>query len=194
MRIEIMRYAYIVPGGHERTTQNIYRKIGSMFRKKGFTVKYVQINWWYRTPRDWVAQLQRAYKPSKRDVFFGFSFGAWTSFVAATEVHVDRLILCSLSPYFKEDLPGLRKYWWYRRVGKRKLKDFENYEFRELYKKIKCKTILICGSKEAECLKSRVEGAHRKIKGSRLVLVKGSKHDISNKDYTAAISDVIKSL
>ena len=48
------------------------------------------------------------------------------------------LFLCSLSPYFKEDLKFLKKSWR-NGIGKKRIEDLENFSFEELAKDIKCK-------------------------------------------------------
>jgi len=48
---------------------------------------------------------------NKNSLIIGFSFGAMVAFIASQKIRPKKLILCSLSPYFNEDLKKLRKGW-----------------------------------------------------------------------------------
>ena len=100
------------------------------------------------------------------------------------------LFLCSLSPYFKEDLKSLKKSWR-NSVGKKRLEDLKNFSFQKLAKDITCKTFLIAGEKEPKELHKRVNDAHKKIKNSELFIVDGAKHEISQKEYIDKLYEVV---
>ncbi len=111
---------------------------------------------------------------------------------SSNRIKLRKLILCSLSPYFKEDLKYLKKSWK-PYVGKRRLKDLENIEFNKLYKKANG-AILLVGNRESKERKRRVFDAHRKIKGSKLIEVKGARHNISQKEYLDSLKEIISKL
>src|SRR3989344_4182526 len=101
--------------------------------------------------------------------------------------------LCSLSPYFKEDLRFLKKSWR-NRVGKKRLEDLKNFSFQKLVKDITCKTLLIVGEKELKELHKRVDDAHKKIKNSELFIASNAKHEISQKEYIDKLHEVISNI
>jgi len=98
------------------------------FKSKGFIVKEVSIQWMYRVMSDYVEQFQDFYLKNKgeKNYILGFSFGAMIAFLSAPTLKPNKLFLCSLSPYFKEDLKNIddasRKFF-----GVRQLKDLENH-------------------------------------------------------------------
>ena len=49
---------YIIPGYSEFTKERKYQIVGSFFKKKGYSVKYVDINWKYKTMSDYVKEFE----------------------------------------------------------------------------------------------------------------------------------------
>lgn len=60
---------------------------------------------------DYLEEYRRQLKHKENDevYLFGFSLGAMLAFIIAKEVNAKKLILCSLSPFFKEDLKFIKK-------------------------------------------------------------------------------------
>ena len=136
------------------------------------------------------------YEKNKADnnIFFGFSYGAMTAFLASLKVKADILILCSLSPYFQEDLPSLFKYWK-KSVGKKRIKDFKTYKMSELVSKVRTQTFILYGEREGKFIEKRANDTFNKIKTDKqLIKVKGAKHDMGNKQYLEEIKKVIEKL
>lgn len=193
--------AFIVPGLTEGCRRRPYQEIGKAFKKKGITPIFADINWPRRVMSDYVAEFTSIYQKQSRKFtsktriyFFGMSFGAFICFIAATKLRVDRLILCSLSPYFREDLPKLR-LWWLRYSGKRRVADLKrNFSFTKLVKLISAKAILLVGEKEPTDLLQRVAKAHQVLKHSQLILIPNTKHDIGQPSYLTAVQKLIASL
>mgnify|MGYP000845411952 FL=1 len=118
------KIAYIIPGFKESSLrQSGYKKIAGYLKEKGIESIQVEIDWKYETParfKDFLAQFLNQYKRPKKDTevyLVGFSFGAVTAFLAEAKIKPKALILCSLSPYFKEDLMKMRPSWqkWFER-------------------------------------------------------------------------------
>ena len=145
-----MRNVYILSGGMESTRSREYREIGRLFGRKGFRVNYVEIEWRRKNPTDWVNQFINSYRPSDYDILFGFSWGAWSAFVASTRIKTDKLILCSLSPFFSEDIPHLKR-WWVKGAGKARIRDFKRYHFNSLASKCNAEAILMYRGKRGRC-------------------------------------------
>jgi len=188
---------FIIPAGFESPKAEVYLQIMAAFKAKGIKPCPVNIVWKRTTLTENLNQFLKQFEKSKVKGFylFGFSFGAYLAFVASAKITPKAQILCSLSPYFKEDL-SLLKNSWRKVIGKNRLEDIQkNYSFDELVKKVTCKTILIAGDEEGDKLERRVFDAYKKLSSQKeLVVIKGAKHDIRQKEYLEKIKEVIASL
>ena len=106
----------------------------------------------------------------------------------AAEVNPKQLLLFSLSPYFKEDFPLPKSYvnW----AGKRRVENFKKVSFNKLAVQINCPTLIFVGSKEISKYKDtdhRFDEAKKRIKKSKLVLIKDVGHDVDDPKYIEAI-------
>jgi hypothetical protein len=186
------KIAYIIAGyGESPASRPGYRKIAKMFKEQGFKVVQVKIKWKYKAIipfEKYTEQFLKQYKEADETCILGFSFGAIIALASGVELKPTSLILCSLSPYFKEDLKTIPPSWlkWYR-----KQYDTE-YVFKDLASQIVSKTYLLMGSKEEPF--PRVLDAKRKIKGSKLLVAKGAGHNPSHKEYLNQVSSVISDL
>lgn len=188
-----MKIAYVIPGFNESAKQEKYRKITNHLKKKGIMPIEVKIKWKYRTMSDYINQFLKIYQnfDNKNSLIIGFSFGAMVAFIASQKIRPKKLILCSLSPYFNEDLKKLRK-GWKKYVGKRRVKDLNNYSCNVLSKKIDCETILLVGDKEDKFIQKRVIKVGNKIKRGKVYFIKNAGHDIANKNYLKELLKHIK--
>ncbi|EKE21150.1 MAG: hypothetical protein ACD_7C00334G0004 [uncultured bacterium] len=187
---------YIIPGFKHSTNRKIYKDIGNLFPKKDFNKVYVEINWTRTTIKDWSRQfLEEFYKKDNSKTFlFGFSYGALISFLLSSEIEIDTQILCSLSPYFKEDLPRIRKSWK-ASMGHRRVTEFNKFVMSDIANKIKAKTFLLYGENESEFVITRAKDTFAKLNCKKyLEEVKNSKHDISGPEYFKEIQKTINLL
>lgn len=118
----------------------------------------------------------------------GFSFGSMIALGVAVKNNPKSLLLFSLSPYFKEDfpLPEKNQEW----AGKRRVKNFSDFSFNEMARQISCPTTIFVGEKEKKKYKNtwtRNSQAHKKIIGSKLIVVKGVGHDVADSLYVKSI-------
>jgi pimeloyl-ACP methyl ester carboxylesterase len=188
--------SFIIPGYKHSPYRKIYKDIIYEFEKKGIRTIPVNITWKYKTMSQWVEEFINIYNKNKTDtnIFFGFSYGAMIAFLASLKVPVDTLILCSLSPYFQEDLPKLPRYYK-RTMGKRRFADFQNIKASNLTPQIKASTILLYGTKEFKDVQMRAKNTFNKLNTKKkLNPVEGSKHNIGNKQYLNEIRKVINNL
>lgn len=188
----LRKIVYIIPGFTENTGLKGYQEVIKFFKSRNIKPIPIKISWKYKVMSDYVKQFEQQFKPNDNDevYLFGFSFGAMIGFISSTKIKPKVQFLCSLSPYFKEDLPYLKKSWK-EGVGKRRIMDFKNFSFNELAGKTKCKTILVAGTEEGKELKRRVKDANKKIKNSELFLIKGAKHEIFQDAYLAKLKEII---
>ncbi len=188
-----MKKIFIIPGYRHKSGDQAYIDLVNVFEKKKLASIVVPIKWKYSAFNKWLAEFDAFYEKNKAEetVLLGFSYGAMIALAAAVKIQPKLLILCSLSPYFKEDLVTMKKSW-VRAIGKRQMADFEKVSFNELAKNIKSKTILLLGEKETikyPELADRVKIAHQKI-SSKLVMVPNGDHNIGQKEYLEAIGKI----
>lgn len=189
------KIAYIIPGFAEKTTFKSYQHIIKFFKLRKFKVIPVKISWKYRVMSDYVKEFLSQVKQIKnnRVCLFGFSFGAMIALISSLKIKPKMLFLCSLSPYFKEDIKYLKKSWK-KIMGKRQISDLKNFSFNDLSKKIKCRTILVFGTKEGKETDRRIDDACKRIKNNELILIQNAKHKISQKEYINTLQEVISKL
>ena len=191
------KVVYIIPGyGETHLKQRSYKKIAQKYIAQGIEPIYVSIDWHKSTPENFDAYLQEFQsqykKPKNTKVYvLGFSFGAIIAFLTASKTKPNGLILCSLSPYFIEDLPSLKPAWvkWFQDTFTK-----NTYSFHTYASKIKTRTYIVVGDKEGNECMTRAKQAKKEIKNSKLVVVEGGKHNINQKEYQAAIEKIIKTL
>lgn len=173
------KLVFIIPGGGQSVRQKGYKKITRFFKLRGIRPVPAHISWNYRTMSDYIAEFLKQYEATrgKRVVYlWGFSWGAMIALITALKIKPAMLILCSLSPWFREDLlyVPLR---WRKRVGKRRLQEFKQLSFRQVAKQVRCPTILVAGSTEKKEL-----------------LAQGAKHNIAQKEYLETLEKIIDKL
>lgn len=191
------KIAFIIPGYSESKKNNpAYYKIAGYFKQKNIKPIIVDIDWKYKTMSDYIKQFKKIYSKNKKEAevyFLGFSYGAMVSFISSAELKPKVQILCSLSPYFKEDLPYIKE-WWKRYMGQGRLADFQRISFNALAKNVSSKTIILAGNKEGKEVDRRVRDASKKIKNSKLTIIPNAKHKIEQVEYLAEIRKVISNL
>lgn len=189
------KVAFIIPGWGDSVKWDRYKKIVPLLVSKKIRPVLVDIDWNHKTMTDYVNQFTKIYEKNKaKEVYvIGFSWGAIIGLLASQKINPKVLILCSLSPFFNEDLEYLRKRWK-NKLGKRRLEDFRTYSFKKIAKNVRCRTILLAGTEEHKLLLRRVNDANNKLKNSELVIIRGAKHNISRREYLDCIREIIYSL
>lgn len=186
------RVAYIIPGHNESAANNpAYHKIASFFRKRGVEPIIIDVPWRNKTMSQYVDHVLPQISAKDGEFYLlGFSFGAMISFLISTRRKPIAQMLCSLSPYFSEDLPFFKQRWkdW---AGKRRIEDFKNLSFDSLATLANGRTFILVGGEEIESVKRRVFFAHEKIVGSELVSIPHAKHDINSDSYLKAVEHLI---
>jgi hypothetical protein len=190
------KVVYIIPGyGESHLKQKGYNKIAEMFKGSGITPIHVDIDWHVTKFVDFELfskQLIKKFNARAGEEVYvlGFSFGAIIAFLTASQTYPAKLILCSLSPYFRQDLKKLKPAWqrWWNKVGKSDL------DFDILAKKVKAEIYLIAGDQESEAVLRRARSARRKLAKSHLFFAKGAKHNIGQKEYLVILEKLIKKL
>ena len=181
-----MKTILFIPGFGEGFDDRDYPGLLKLYEEAGYRAHFVRLQWSRTTINHWVKefnQLYAKYDPAGT-ILAGFSFGAITAFMAASERVPNELWLYSMSPYFQGDNP---KKAWTDLIGVRRTKAFRGINFDSLAKKIQCKSKVFYGELEGEEIEGRSKAAARALPSAQLIIVPGSDHDVADVHYLAAI-------
>lgn len=180
---------FIIPGYQERISSG-YKKLAKTIALKKYNPILVNIRWKYATMSDYVNQFTQLVDQhgSIKFYFIGFSFGAMIAFLASITLRPQRIFLCSLSPYFKEDLKNTKESDK-RSLGKKRLQDFNNFSFNKLATKIKSKTSLFVGERELSVVLSRARQAKKRIRNATLSILQNTDHQLKREKYFRSVAD-----
>lgn len=189
---------FIVPGFKHLPTNKAYKEIAKILKKKGYYPIPITIPWKQTTISENTDYFLKVYKKIKRKkkYILGFSFGAMIAFIASTKVRVSGLILCSLSPYFKEDIVKANNQWL-SAITEERYQDFLGLRFAGLVKQIKAKQILMLyGSKEEKSLINRVNETFDQVlsRDKYLIPILKTEHNIGDRRYLSKIHQTVKEL
>lgn len=99
----------IVPGMNQTYSDPGYDSIGAFYKTSGITPIYVEINWntvGLNTLSAIAVKISDMVKdsfPQSNVYLFGFSFGGVICLKVSQSLHIEHLLLCSMSPLFEED-------------------------------------------------------------------------------------------
>lgn len=198
------KFVFIVPGYRHKPTNKGYREIRKLLKKEGYSPISVAIPWKKSTISENTEFFLKKYKDivAKKQIkprqiyILGFSFGAMIAFLAATKISVKGLILCSLSPYFKEDL-SKNKPTRLTVLQEKRWKDFSSFRNSNLSEKIKAKRIfMLYGTKESRSLIKRVTATFKKVSAQKKYLfpILNTQHDIADKKYLYTLHSIAKEI
>lgn len=189
---------FIIPGFRHLPTNKAYKEIARMLKKEGYLPILIKIPWKQTTISENTQFFLKKYKKiaTKKKYILGFSFGAMIAFIASTKVSTSGLILCSLSPYFKEDLSKANNRL-VSSVTINRYQDFSKLHCATLAKKIKAKKILMLyGARETKPLIRRVNETFNLIssKHKYLIPILKTEHNIGDKRYLHTIHQAAREL
>lgn len=179
--MENKRTVFIIPGYKHTSKNRAYKKLVKMLRELQYRPVLVNISWEKNSILKNIEQFLKQYKKIKtrKKYILGFSFGAMIAFAASAKVTPSGIILCSLSPYFKEDV------------------ERGELSCSILAKKIKAKKIhMLYGTKEDKKLIARVRKTYKQIskRSKYLVQLKKVEHNIGDFRYLNKIHQIAKEL
>lgn len=182
---------FIIPGFKQKPTAKDFVWLKEFLADRGFKVVIVPIKWNYRTMSDWVEEFIAIYNANKTEdnYILGFSYGAVIAFLSANTVKPKKILLCSLSSDFKEDIPSMQK-WIRNYVGKKRMAEMCKISAVDTAKKLKIPSVVFYGDVEGRRypqLKIRCEETTKIACNSKLVIVKDAPHDIAHPNYRKAI-------
>lgn len=176
-------------------------------RQCGYEVVPVPWTWNFKTMSEYTDKFVDFYIKNKGEynIVIGHSFGAMVALASASRTRPDLLVLCSLSGYFKEDLPKYTKALLLKspdlvikRIGKRRRLDFEKLsavEMPEEVRRLGIKTALLYGEQEKTTfpvLFDRVKQTASIIKQAKLTEIPDADHSIRGATYLAALKGALK--
>lgn len=169
-----------------------YQKVMNCFREKGFEAVPINITWKQNTMRDYVEEFisQLKIETGNEVHAFGFSFGAMIIFLAAPFIRFKQIYLCSLSPYFREDLFSLTKTDK-KLLGKKRIEYFQTISFNAVAKYVLCSTVLTVGAREASSVRHRTYAAKQKIKESKLIIIPDARHVFGESIYVDELCKIV---
>ncbi|HVZ67202.1 MAG TPA: hypothetical protein VG917_02975 [Patescibacteria group bacterium] len=184
------RTVFIIPGFRQNPKSNSYKRVTKLFAEEGFQVISIEIKWKNKTISQTVEDFIKIYRSFKTQekYILGFSYGAMIAFIAGTKVKSDGLILCSLSPFFSEDLKTNRSR---SLIMRKRYKDFSKLRAEFLSKKLKTKKVLMLyGTYEAASLIKRVKKTFEQIEIDKTLIKIKSDHEIGNQRYINTIQKI----
>lgn len=173
------RTVFIIPGFAQSPRNRAYTKIAKMLKSEGYSPILINIPWRKKSFLQNTQHFLKQYKKirTRKKYILGFSFGAMIAFAASAKVSPSGIILCSLSPYFKED---------FRKA---------ELSCNVLAKKIKAKKVhLLYGTKEDKALIKRVKKTYKQIskRNKYLVQVRQTEHNIGDYRYLNKIHQITR--
>jgi len=189
---------FIIPGFRHSPKNKAYKEIAKILRREGYYPVLMNIQWRQTTISQNVENFVKKFKKntSRKKYILGFSFGAMIAFIASTKVSASGVVLCSLSPYFKEDLLKLNKNLL-SSISVKRYNDFSNLHCEYIAKQIKVKQIhMLYGAREARSLIKRVTETYDQITSVNkyLIRIKKADHDMGHKRYLDKIHQIAKEL
>ncbi len=175
----------IIPGfgesGSDKQYRELKKKIISSFGAK--VLNYDPI-WDRKTIKNWVADFDEKFKnyDFKILTIIGFSMGAYTALVLSSKHKFKKIILASLSPYFKENLENLPKEA-INFMGKNRIKEFSNIS---IPKEIKSESVFLFGDQDWPIAVSQAKKLSSLYKG-KFVSVENTEHELTD-DYIKKIT------
>ncbi|HVT01384.1 MAG TPA: alpha/beta hydrolase [Patescibacteria group bacterium] len=184
------RTIFIIPGFRQNPKSTTYKRVARLFEKEGFRVVSIEIRWKNKTISQTVEDFIEVYKSFKYEekYILGFSYGAMIAFIAGTKIKSDGLILCSLSPFFSEDLKTNKSR---SIIMKKRYTDFAKLRADLLSKKLKTKKVLMLyGTQEATSLIKRVKNTFENIDTEKTLIKIKSDHEIGSTRYINTIQKI----
>jgi pimeloyl-ACP methyl ester carboxylesterase len=198
-----MKTAFIINGLDTQVTANDdeYKSLRQAVAAKGYVVKAVDISWKQATPTQYAHKFISYYEKHKSpdyNVVIGNSFGAVVAILTAVEIKPDLILLCSLSPFFKEDKTKTWPPQYYDRlIGKQRLKDISSYSIQTLADNINLHNIIVkvlYGEREhisSPRLVKRAQDTAKLLHNSTLVEIPDASHNFNDAKYIKGIIDAL---
>ncbi len=181
---------YLIPWFTEQITDDRYNFLVEFLKNQKTQTIPIIIDWKYKVMSDYVQECKsQMNRHTEHDTVYTlwFSFGAVISYIVSAHTNfISTQYLCSLSPYFQEDLdsiPERRK----KIIGKNRIHDFQSLSSSRLAKNIFAQTYLLYWKKEPNAVEVTSKRVSKEIKKSNIISIPWAKHDISQDVYSKQI-------
>lgn len=193
-----MKQAFLISGFNmsQNASYDKYSALRQAIASKGYKVVPVPIFWNHTTVAQYCDKFVDFYNKNKAEenIVIGGSYGAMVTFLTAAELRPDRIFVCSLSPYFKEDKDKTTEQYRIKRFGKRRANAQQYLSAKETAAKINkanVPVVLMYGEKEKQILDGglvrRVKETAKDLKNCKLVEIPDAPHQFRNSHYIEAI-------
>ena len=168
----------------------------------GYRVVLTDISWRRKTLSRFAKEFEKFYLANKttHNIIIGNSFGAVVALLASPVLMPDKLYLCSLSAFFKEDRSERLDSDDIRRFGIQRMQDLWSLSFSETaekYSHLGLDITVIYGEKEKvmhPLLVKRCQQAVAALSGARLIELPGASHSMGDHMYIEGMLKYIPDL
>lgn len=182
---------YIIPGFGESIKDDGYKRISMFANKNGYKVIPIEVVWKNRTASRWLTQIREVVDLNGHDnaTVLGFSFGAYLTILLSQEYKFKKIIVCSLSPYFSDDIKNLPMLA-HKILGKRRIENFKQIHFP---KNNLTSVVFYIGLEDLDIVINRVKKAYKVWRGNKeIISIDKVGHEIENESYLQKIFDKLK--
>lgn len=193
-----MKTAFIISGFNMSISaaDEKYEELRNAVASKGYKVIPVPFHWNYTTVSEYVDKFIPFYEENKgtHNTVVGNSYGAMVAFLSAPIVQPDRVLCCSLSPYFKEDWGKTTEEYRVKRFGKRRNNAQKYLSAKETAREInrrKIPLVLLYGEQEKELypeLVARIKETANDLNDCEVVEVPDAPHPFRDPAYIKGIA------
>lgn len=187
---------FIIPGFLGVPSEKIYQQVSASYKNKEIEPIILDISWKRKTMSEYVDYFLSVYKQYAGNEIhlFGWSFGAMIALITASRVPVETLVLCSISPYWQEDMNKLLKSW-IAGVGKRRVVEFATLSRKDISMKVNAKkVVMLVGVKEGSIMINVTQSIAKDVNAQNIVIIQGVGHNIAKERYAEVIKQQIANL
>ncbi len=192
-----MKTAFLIAGFSMNRTaaDERYDGLRKAIARKGYKVIPVPFVWNYTTVARYADKFVAFYDQHKSDynVVIGNSYGAMAAFLAAPRTMPDKLLLCSLSPFFKEDTAKTTEAYRLKTFGKKRNDAMAHLSAKQIAKAVNrtgTKVVMLYGEEEKTLyphLVERVKSTAKDLTNAELVEIPGAPHPFHEPVYVRGI-------
>ena len=186
-----MRRIYIIPGYRQDRDTPWFVELKGLLEANHFQVEILDVTWNYRVMSQYIEEVESQLWETRQSYILWFSFGAMVALKLGQKLHFKKIILCSLSPYFTEDLDHLPVFYQ-RALWSRRWNDFKNnFSARLIRNTLWNSYTLIYGWDERIRLKYRASEMIKKLAIEDVWIVEWVWHRIGNSEYIKKIINLV---
>lgn len=192
-----MKTAFIIAGFNmnQSAADDKYKNLRKTVALKGYRVIPVPFTWNYTTVDQYTERFVTFYNKHKstKNIVIGNSYGAMVAFLSAPKIAPNRIFLCSLSPFFKEDKDKTSKEYRIKRFGKRRNNAMDLISAKQTARQINATStdvVMLYGEQEKTVyphLVERVKSTAKDLHKCRLIEVPHAPHSFQDINYIEGI-------